>query len=127
MSVREMVGGLIPPTGPVRVLVWSMLGRSIAYGILLSVVVLFFTRSVHISAAELGVGLSVAAILKILVSVPAGHLTDRMGSRRAAIVFVVLERCAGRQLRACGRSSVSSSRRAWSAWPIPRPRRHAAR
>jgi MFS family permease len=91
MSVREMVGGLIPPTGPVRVLVWSMLGRSIAYGILLSVVVLFFTRSVHISAAELGVGLSVAAILKILVSVPAGHLTDRMGSRRAAIVFVVLE------------------------------------
>ena len=91
MNVREMVGGLIPPKGPVRVLVWSMLGRSIGHGILLSVVVLFFTRSVHISAAELGVGLTVAAILKILVSVPAGNMTDRMGSRRAAIVFVILQ------------------------------------
>lgn len=87
----SITGNLIPPKGPVRILVASMVGRSIGYGILLSVVVLYFTRSVRISAAELGISLTIAAILKILASIPAGHLTDRVGSRTSAILFVVLQ------------------------------------
>lgn len=82
---------LVPPPGPVRILVWSMLSRSIAFGILLAVVVLFFTRSVGLTAAQLGLGLTVAAVLRILVSVPAGRLTDRLGARASAVVFVVLQ------------------------------------
>ncbi len=45
----------------------------------------FFTRSVGLSAAQVGVGLSSAAAAGLLVAVPAGRLADRIGPIRVLI------------------------------------------
>jgi MFS family permease len=88
VSLREQ---LIPPKGPIRALVRANLGRSVGNGILVSLVVLFFVRSVGLPPGQLGIGLSIAAAVKILASVPAGHLVDVLGSRTSAVVFVSLQ------------------------------------
>jgi MFS family permease len=82
---------LIPPTGPVRVLAGSSLARSVGNGILLSTTVLYFTRSVGLPAQQVGLGLTIAAVLGLLAAVPAGHAADRIGPRNTAAAFVALQ------------------------------------
>jgi MFS family permease len=82
---------LIPERGPIRVLAASNLARTIGNGVLISVTVLFFTRSVGISAGQVGLGMTIAAALGMLVSIPAGHAADVIGSRNAAVVFVAVQ------------------------------------
>jgi MFS family permease len=73
-----LVEQLVPPKGPIRTLVRANL-------------VLFFVRSVGLPASQLGIGLTIAAAVKILTSVPTGHLADVIGARTSAIVFVCLQ------------------------------------
>ncbi|HEX6355502.1 MFS transporter [Actinophytocola sp.] len=88
MRLREQ---LIPPAGPIRALVRANLGRSVGNGILVSLVVLFFVRSVGLPPGQLGIGLTIAAAVKILASVPTGHLVDVLGPRTSAVGFVSLQ------------------------------------
>lgn len=91
-SLREnVIRQVYPPPGPIRVLVAANLAHGLANGMLLTVVVLFFTNSVGIPAAQLGIGLTTAAALKMLISVPAGHLADVIGARASAIGFHVVQ------------------------------------
>lgn len=82
---------LVPPPGPIRVLAASNLLRTTGNGMLLSVSVLFFTRSVGISPKGVGLGLTVAAALGMLTSLPAGHASDVLGARNTATIFVALQ------------------------------------
>lgn len=82
---------LVPPRGPIRILAASSLGRSVGHGMLLSVSVLYFTRSVGIPATQVGLGLSLAAVAGMLTSVPAGHASDVLGARNTATGFVLLQ------------------------------------
>lgn len=82
---------LIPGRGPIRVLAASNLARTIGNGVLVSVTVLFFTRSVGIPATQVGLGMTIAAALGMLVSVPAGRLADVVGARNSATLFVALQ------------------------------------
>lgn len=54
-------------------------------GLLLTVSVLFFTRSVGLSAGLVGLGLTIAGALGLLVGVPLGTLADRRGPRELLI------------------------------------------
>lgn len=87
----SLLGHLVPERGPIRTLAASNLARTIGNGVLVSVTVLFFTRSVGIPAAQVGLGMTIAAALGALASVPAGRLADRLGSRTAAVLFVALQ------------------------------------
>jgi MFS family permease len=49
--------------------------------------VLFFTQVVGLSVAQAGAGLSVAWGLGFLASTPIGHLADRVGLRRSAVLL----------------------------------------
>jgi MFS family permease len=91
MRIRPLTQHLIPPSGPIRVLAASNLARTTGNGILVSVVVLYFTRSVGLSAGQMGLGLSLAAGLGMLASIPAGHAADVLGARNTAMVFVALQ------------------------------------
>jgi MFS family permease len=82
---------LVPGRGPIRVLAASSLARTIGNGVLISVTVLFFTRSVGLPAQQVGLGMTIAAALGMLASVPAGHAADVLGARKAAVVFVGLQ------------------------------------
>lgn len=87
----SLIRHLIPPPGPIRVLAASGLARSIGNGMLLSVSVLYFLRSVGIPAEQLGLGLTIAAGFGMLASVPAGHTADVLGARTTSVLFAILQ------------------------------------
>lgn len=81
---------LIPPAGLIRVLCLSNLGKTAAHGIILTVSVLFFTRSVDIPAHEVGLALTLGAAVGMCVSVPAGRTADLLGPRNTTVAFLCL-------------------------------------
>jgi MFS family permease len=76
---------LIPPAGPIRVLCLSHVSKTAAHGILMSVSVLYFTRTVHIPADRVGLAISLGAALGMLAAIPAGRLADTAGARNTTV------------------------------------------
>ncbi|MDQ3790512.1 MAG: MFS transporter, partial [Actinomycetota bacterium] len=87
----SLVRDLVPPPGPVRVLAVSGLARTIGFGIMMSVAVLYFTRAVDIPAARVGLGMTIAAACGMVASVFAGRAADRFGARDTAILLVIVQ------------------------------------
>ncbi|GAA1415790.1 MFS transporter [Catellatospora coxensis] len=78
---------LLPAHPATRALVFSTLAGSTSRGLFITISVIFFTRSVGLSAGQVGLGLTVAAVVGLLAGVPAGHLADRVGPRRVMVGF----------------------------------------
>ncbi|MEU6332117.1 MFS transporter [Streptomyces sp. NPDC047049] len=77
----------VPSCGPARTLVLSGFSGSIGTGLFLAGSMLFFTRGVGLSPFQVSLGLSLAAVLGMIASVPVGSLADRVGPRRALIAL----------------------------------------
>ncbi|WP_030816789.1 MFS transporter [Streptomyces sp. NRRL F-2799] len=75
----------------VRRLCLSNLVRTVGSGLVLSLATLYFVTVVHVSAARLGVGLSVAGVLAFLASYPAGVAADRFGARVMTVAAGVMQ------------------------------------
>ncbi|HEY1825545.1 MAG TPA: MFS transporter [Acidimicrobiales bacterium] len=92
MSTRpkRLMRAAIPEPGPLRTLTKATLANTVGNGLYYTVEVIFFTRSVGLSVHRVALGLGVAAIAGLLVSVPAGHLSDRWDPR-----FIVAAGAAG--------------------------------
>jgi MFS family permease len=86
LSLKE----LIPPAGPVRTMCVSHVAKTAAHGILLSVAVLYFTRTVDIPADQVGLALSIGAVAGLVAAVPAGRLADSVGPRGVTVVLLCL-------------------------------------
>ena len=71
----------IPEVGPLRTLAKSTLANTIGSGLFFTIEVIYFTRSVGLSAHLVALGLGLSALAGIVVSVPVGHLADRWGPR----------------------------------------------
>jgi MFS family permease len=84
---------LLPPPGAARVLALSTLVNTVGRGVWLTASALFLTRSVGLSVTQVGLGLTVTALVSLVVSTPAGYLADRYGPR--GIQFVALLFCGG--------------------------------
>lgn len=82
---------LIPHKGPERVLAFGTLINTFGNGLFFTVSVLYFTRSVGLSAYQVGLGLTIAGAVGLLASVPGGHLADRIGPRNVAIYTRICE------------------------------------
>ncbi|MDQ6716147.1 MAG: MFS transporter [Actinomycetota bacterium] len=68
------------PTDPsLRILAVATLVNTVGNGALMTTFALYFTHVVGLSATEVGVALSVAALVGLLVQVPLGHLGDVRG------------------------------------------------
>lgn len=81
---------LVPPAGIVRTLSLSNLAKTVGHGIIMSVIVLYFTRKVGLSPDEVGVALSGGAAIGMLGSVPVGHLADVLGPRNVTVALLCL-------------------------------------
>lgn len=81
---------LVPPAGIVRVLTLSNLAKTVGHGVVTSVIVLYFTMKVGISADKVGLALSLGAALGMLGGVPIGHIADLYGPRNVTVGLLFL-------------------------------------
>jgi MFS family permease len=72
----------IPVERDLRVLALGSFANRFGGGAVMTTSALYFTRQVGFSAAEVALAISVAAVVGILVQVPAGQLGDTRGPRR---------------------------------------------
>ncbi|PWU53716.1 MFS transporter [Micromonospora sp. S4605] len=80
---------LLPEPGPARTLTLGTLVRTVGRGLWLAASALFLTRSVGLTATEVGLGLTVSALVGLLASAPTGYLADRLGPRGTQIGALV--------------------------------------
>ncbi|MEU5787127.1 MFS transporter [Micromonospora purpureochromogenes] len=80
---------LLPEPGPARTLALSTLVNTVGRGTWLTVSALFLTRSVGLSVREVGVGLTVTALVSLIASTPMGYLADRHGPRGIQLAALV--------------------------------------
>ncbi|MPY31075.1 MFS transporter [Streptomyces adustus] len=78
---------LAPPAGPARTLALAQLISRTGDGAYYVTAALFFTQVVGLSAAQLGLGLTIAWTVALALGVPLGHVTDRRGARGSAVFF----------------------------------------
>jgi MFS family permease len=72
------------------VLTLSNLAKTVGHGVVTSVIVLYFTMKVGISADKVGLALSLGAALGMLGSVPIGHIADLYGPRNVTVGLLFL-------------------------------------
>ncbi|PZS15774.1 MAG: MFS transporter [Pseudonocardiales bacterium] len=84
------VARVLPDKGPMRVLAGATFLNTIGTGLWITGSVLFFTRSVGLSAAQVGIGMSVAGFVSLAAGLPLGHLADRFGARRVVVVLLTI-------------------------------------
>lgn len=82
---------LVPEQPILRTLVWATLVSNIGNGLFIAISVLYFTRAARLTAAQVGLGLTVAGVCGVLAGVPAGRLADRWGARRTLVVLFCVE------------------------------------
>ncbi|HEU5110002.1 MAG TPA: MFS transporter [Micromonosporaceae bacterium] len=76
-------------TGPPRILAFAQLSNSLGDGAFYACSALFFTRVVGLSAIQVGFALTLGWACGMLAGVPLGHLADRFGPRRVAVLLAV--------------------------------------
>ncbi|MFC6017364.1 MFS transporter [Plantactinospora solaniradicis] len=80
---------LLPAPGAARILTLASLVNTIGRGVWLTATALFLTRSVGLSVAQVGVGLTITAAIGLLASTPMGYLADRYGPRGIQLAALV--------------------------------------
>jgi MFS family permease len=80
-SSRALTRRGIPIDPDLRVLALGSFANRFGAGAVMTTSALFFTRKVGFSATQVALAMSVAAIVGIVVQVPAGHLGDTRGPR----------------------------------------------
>ncbi|MFI1916657.1 MFS transporter [Nocardia sp. NPDC020380] len=89
--LRRWTSGILPDGGTaVRGLALATLVSTIGYGIYLTAGVLYFTRAVHLPAAQVGIGLTLAGAVSLAAGIPFGHLADRCGPRSVYALTLAL-------------------------------------
>ena len=83
--------GLVPDKGPRRTLALASFVNMIGNGMYMTGAALFFTRSVGLPVAQVGIGLGIAALVGLLAGVPIGHVADRRGPRETYLITLSIQ------------------------------------
>jgi MFS family permease len=91
----RVVSSLFPAEpGPMRSYAVATLVTTFGTGLLVGSLPLYFTRIVHLSAARVGLGLTIASIVMLASGVLVGHLADRLGPLQVVKVMLLLDAAA---------------------------------
>lgn len=82
---------VLPRTADMRVLAAATLTRAVGHGVFYTVSVLYFAHADGMSVRLAGIGLTIAAVAAMVVSVPAGHLADLFGPREVSSYCFLLQ------------------------------------
>ncbi|MFI7429289.1 MFS transporter [Micromonospora sp. NPDC049836] len=80
---------LLPEPGPARILTLSTLVNTVGRGTWLTASALFLTRSVGLTVTQVGLGLTITALVSLVASTPMGYLADRLGPRGLQITALL--------------------------------------
>ena len=83
--------GFIPDTRPQRILALATFVNMVGSGVFMVSAALFFTRSVGLSVAQVGLGMGIAAVVGLFAGVPVGHVADRRGPREVYLLMLCLQ------------------------------------
>lgn len=89
-SFRHGLSGILPPPGIQRGYALATLIDSVGTGAFLAGSAVFFVRIVGLSAAQVGIGMSLAGLVGLAFAVPLGHLGDRLGHRRLLLILSLI-------------------------------------
>lgn len=87
----NLLRSLTPGSPALLALTTSSLVASIGRGTFITISVVFFSRSVGLSASQVGLGMTIAAVIGLFAGVPAGYLADRVGPRAVTIALGCLQ------------------------------------
>ncbi len=86
-----MLKGVLPPPGPVRMITVITMVMSLGQGLWMALSAIYAVAVLHLTPDQLGLSVSVAAAIVLLLSIPLGHLADRCGPRTVQMwSFLVL-------------------------------------
>ncbi|MFB7613937.1 MFS transporter [Kitasatospora sp. NPDC056181] len=90
-STGLRIPGLSGPSGPQRALILASFVSRVGNGLFNTASVLYFTLVVHLPAAQVGAGLTIAGLVGLLAGIPAGNLADRYGPRTVWLAAVAMQ------------------------------------
>ncbi|MET9617401.1 MFS transporter [Kitasatospora indigofera] len=79
------------PSGPQRALIAASFVSRVGNGLFNTAAVLYFTLVVHLPAAQVGAGLTIAGLTGLLAGIPAGNLADRYGPRTVWLTSLAVQ------------------------------------
>ncbi|RZU50942.1 putative MFS family arabinose efflux permease [Krasilnikovia cinnamomea] len=88
--MRTLAHRLLPPSGPLRAYSLISLLDAVGTGVFMTGSAAYFVFYIGLRPAQVGVGLTVAGLIGLLTSVPAGMLGDRFGHRRLLVALNVV-------------------------------------
>ena len=89
--MRSTLGSLIPSTKLERDLALQSVLSAFATGAFLTGTAVFFTQIVGLTGAQVGLGMSIAAGVALVLQLPLGRLADRVGAKLLWIVAASFE------------------------------------
>lgn len=90
-QVSERLLRLAGPTALVRRLSAQAVLSAFGDGVFLTGSAVYFTQIVDLSAAQVGLGLTIAGVVTFFLAVPLGKLSDRYGARRVWAIASLIE------------------------------------
>jgi MFS family permease len=91
LRTRRLAAAVLPADRVTRWLAAQTLVNTFGNGLFFTASAVFFTRSVGLSAGQVGLGLTIAGTCGVAASIPLGHLADRVGARRLQVVLSLVE------------------------------------
>jgi Major Facilitator Superfamily len=88
---RLRTSTLMAEPGPRRVYLMATLVNSIGIGLIMTAQTLYFTRVVHLSTGQVGLGLTIAGLVGLVAGIPVGDLADRRGSREVVRAMLIIQ------------------------------------
>lgn len=82
---------ILPPTKLERDLAFQCVLSAFATGSFLTGTAVFFTQIVGLTGAQVGLGMSVSAVITLVLQLPLGRLTDRVGAKPLWVVSSLVE------------------------------------
>ncbi|MEV6549960.1 MFS transporter [Streptomyces sp. NPDC051597] len=90
-SGAPRISRLPAPEGPQRALIVAAFVSRVGNGLFNTAAVLYFTLVVHLPAARVGAGLTIAGLVGLVAGIPAGNLADRYGPRTVWLAALAMQ------------------------------------